>query len=186
MICPSKNFTKFTNLMKRSELKQLPEYFDRYILKCDDIEIIEAIELSIQELLTAPIEKWKALGEKTYAEGKWTVKEILQHLIDTERIFTYRSLVYARGEKKAVLGFDEDSYAQTSEANKRTIDSLIGELKHSHISLKILFQSFTPEMMNRMCIGFKGKYSVASVGFMMPGHQRWHLDILAEKYYPLI
>ncbi|MBK7036783.1 MAG: DinB family protein [Bacteroidetes bacterium] len=89
--------------MLLSQLSPLPEYFDRYILKCDDVELTDAIKISITELENAPIDKWKQLGDKTYAPGKWTVKEILQHLIDTERIFCYRALTYARGEKNAVL-----------------------------------------------------------------------------------
>ncbi|MFZ1749563.1 MAG: DinB family protein [Saprospiraceae bacterium] len=172
--------------MKRSELKHMPAHFDRYILKCDDVDIIDAIEMSITELQNAPIDKWKALGDKTYANGKWTIKEILQHLIDTERIFAYRALAYARGEQGTVLGYDDDAYAKASMANDRTLPSLMGELKHCHISLKVLFQSFTEEMMDRMCKGIKGEYSVASVGFIMPGHQRWHFGIMEEKYYPLI
>ncbi len=172
--------------MRLSELSPLPEYFDRYILKCDDVELIEAIKISINELDNAPIEKWKQLGDRTYAPGKWTVKEILQHLIDTERIFCYRALTYARGEKNAVLSFEEDDYAKASEANNRSLESLMEELRSTHVSALTLFQSFTPSMLEKMCIGFKGKYSVASVGFILPGHQRWHFGILEERYYGII
>ena len=172
--------------MLLSQLSPLPEYFDRYILKCDDVELTDAIKISITELENAPIDKWKQLGDKTYAPGKWTVKEILQHLIDTERIFCYRALTYARGEKNAVLSFEEDDYAKASEANKRTLQSLAGELMSTHLSAFTLFQSFTPDMLQKMCIGFKGKYSVASVGVILPGHQRWHFGILEERYYGLI
>ena len=172
--------------MLLSQLSPLPEYFDRYILKCDDVELTDAIKISITELENAPIDKWKQLGDKTYAPGKWTVKEILQHLIDTERIFCYRALTYARGEKNAVLSFEEDDYAKASEANNRSLQSLAGELMSTHLSALTLFQSFTPAMLQKMCIGFKGEYSVASVGFILPGHQRWHFGILEERYYGLI
>lgn len=172
--------------VKRSELKQLPEYFDRYILKCDDVHITEAIQTSIDEIYKFPVDIWDKLGDTVYAPGKWTVKSILQHLIDTERIFTYRALAFARGEKQRMLSFDEDAYEMISNANKRSLNSLITELMQTHLSFKAMMESFTPEMLERNGMGFKGEYSVASIGFCMPGHQRWHLNILEEKYHPLI
>lgn len=172
--------------MKRSELNPMPEYFDRYINKCDDVELLTALHTSIVELENAPFEKWDALGDKVYAPGKWTVKDILQHLIDTERIFCYRALAFARNETQALPSFDEDNYAKSADANKRTLASLITELKISHESAKALFESFKPETLDKMGRGFKGEYSVASVGFLLPGHQRWHFQIIEEKYFPLL
>lgn len=164
----------------------MPAYFDRYINKCDDVEVLAAIQTSIDELANAPIEKWKALGDRVYAPEKWTVKDILQHLIDTERIFCFRALSYARGEKQAVFSYDEDAYAKAAQATNRTLESLIAELMLTHQSLKALFESFSPDMMNKMGQGFKGEYSVASVGFLLPGHQRWHLQVIEERYFPLL
>jgi DinB superfamily len=172
--------------MTRSQLLHMPEYFDRYINKCDDVELLQAIQTSIDELDTAPIDTWKALGDKTYAPGKWTVKDILQHLIDTERIFMYRSLAFARGEQQQPPSFNEDEYAKEAAANTRSIEELVNELRISHQSFKALYASFTPAMLGKMGKSFKGEYSVASIGFCMPGHQRWHFQILEEKYYPLI
>lgn len=172
--------------MKRSQLPFLPEYFDRYITKCDDVEITDAIQMSIDELDNLPMDKWKALGNRVYAPSKWTVKDILQHLIDTERIFTYRVLAFSRNETQAMPDFPEDNYASVAEANNRTIESLVDELRIVHKSFKALFESFTPAMLAKTGKGFKGKYSVASIGFILPGHQRWHLQILEERYYPLL
>lgn len=172
--------------MKRSQLSTVPEYFDRYINKCDDVELLDAIQTSIDELDNAPIEKWKALGDNVYTPGKWTVNDILQHLIDTERIFSYRALAFARGEMQPLPSFDEDGYAVAAQATNRTVESLVEELKLSHQSFKSLYQSFTPVMLSKMGKGFKGDYSVASIGFCMPGHQRWHLQVLEERYYPLL
>lgn len=172
--------------MKRSELKSLPEYFDRYINKCDDVELLQAMQTSIDELNNAPIEKWKALGDTVYAPGKWTLKDMLQHLIDMERLFCFRALAFARGETQQLPPCDEDQYAEAAQATNRTLDSLIEELKLSHLSAKAMFESFTPEMLSYTGKGFKGEYSVASIGFIMPGHQRWHLGVLQEKYLPLL
>lgn len=164
----------------------MPEYFDRYINQCDDVTIDQAFQTAIEEIHQAPVEIWKALGNQVYAPGKWTVKEILQHLTDTNRIFTYRALVYARKETQKVISYDEDSYAAASDANRREIDDLLEELITSYKSAQQLFRSFTPAMLLQMIPGFKGLYSVASVGFILPGHQRWHVRVLAERYYPLL
>ena len=172
--------------MKRSQLDPVPEYFDRYINKCDDVTILEAIQISIEELDNFPIEKWRALGDKVYAPGKWTVKDILQHLIDTERIFTYRALAFARGETETLLSYDDDAYAAHAQANGRMLEDLIDELRLVHLSFLKLFSSFNYEMLTRMGNTFRGRYSVASIGFCMPGHQRWHMGILKERYYPLL
>ena len=172
--------------MKRSQLTDMPEYFDRYINKCEDVELIEAINTSISELEKIPLDKWKSIGTKVYAPGKWTISDILQHIIDTERIFNYRVLAYSRDEQQSVPSFDEDSYAVAAIGKNRTLESLLNELKIVHQSTKALYESFTPTMLDKMCIGFKGKYSVAAAGFMIPGHQRWHFSTIEERYLPLL
>jgi len=172
--------------MKRSQLPTLPEYFDRYINMTDDVELLDAIQKSIDELDTIPIQKWRALGDKVYAPGKWTIHEIIQHLIDAERIFSYRVLAFSRGETQKMPSFDEDEYVKASNANNRSLESLIDELKIVHFSLYALFHSFTPAMLEIMGQGFKGSYSIASIGFMLPGHQRWHFKLIEERYMPLL
>lgn len=172
--------------MKRSELSALPEYFDRYINLCDDMELIEVIKTSISEITPSEIAKWKALGKKVYAPGKWTINEILQHLIDTERVFMYRALAISRGEKADLPSFDEDGYAFTSRANNRVLDSIIDELIVSHKSLLALYQSFDEQHLAAVGKSFKGTYTVSAIGFTMAGHQRWHTKVLREKYYSLL
>ena len=100
--------------MKRSEISPMPVYFEKYIELCEDVQYYDAIQQSIQDLRLVPLADWDQLGHKVYAPGKWTVKEILQHIIDTERIFMYRALAFARGESQQVPSFDENSYAALS------------------------------------------------------------------------
>lgn len=172
--------------MKRSQLTPLPEYFDRYINKCDDVELLTAIQISIDELDNLPLDKWEALGDTVYAPDKWTVKDILQHLIDTERIFAYRVLAFSRNETQPLPSFDENVYAAAANATNRSLKELVDELRLVHQSYKALYESFTSAMLNKIGKGFKGQYSIASMGFCMPGHQRWHFKILEERYYPLL
>lgn len=168
--------------MKLSEITKLPEYFDRYMNKCDDVDIITAIETSINELGELPVSKWKAIGSKTYTEGKWTISDILQHLIDAERIFIYRALCIARGEKSPLPSFSEDEYVVQAGASARNIDEQISELKNLHISLLDMYKSFSPEILQRCSKSFTGEYTVADIGFIIPGHQRWHFEVIKERY----
>ncbi|MEO6191164.1 MAG: DinB family protein [Saprospiraceae bacterium] len=172
--------------MKRSQIFPMPEYFDRYINLVDDVELLEALQTSIDEIDSFPLQQWKEIGDKVYEPGKWTIKDIIQHIIDTERIFTYRSLVFARGEKSILPSFSEDDYALQANASKRSLESLINELRLTHQSTKSMFESFTEAMLNSIGIGFRGEYSVASIAFIIPGHQRWHLKVIEDKYLSLI
>lgn len=173
--------------MKKSDIKKMPEYFDRYINLTDDVTYQEALETSLKELENAPIEKWKALGNKVYAKGKWTVKDILQHYIDTERVFTYRITAIARGDKQKMIPFDEEAFAKNTIANQRTIDDLLNELILVRKGTIAMYRSFTPEMLNQSGNGFNGmQYCPLSLGFMLAGHQRWHFKVLEEKYFPLL
>lgn len=172
--------------MIRSELPYLPEYFDRYINLTDDQSLKDVFQASIEELDLPFIEKCRALGDKIYAPGKWTAKDIFQHLIDTERILSYRALAFARSETQAMPSFSEDGYAASANANNRTFNELIDELRLLHRSTQALFTSFSNEMLLREGQGFKGRYSVAALGFILAGHQRWHFKILEERYFPLL
>lgn len=163
----------------------LPNYFDRYILMNEDVELLTALDISLKELESSPVEKWLAIGNGVYAPGKWTIKDILQHLTDTERVFSYRATAFSRGEQK-VASFDEELYAKNAEANYRTLEDLLNEAIAVRKSTIYLFKSFSPEMLNRVGIGFKGEYSVQSIGYIIPGHQRWHFKIIEEKYVPLL
>lgn len=168
--------------MKRSDINPMPTYFDRYIDQVDDIEFSEALQQSLVELDNAPLEHWRAVGTQVIAAGQWTVNDTLQHLIDTERVFSYRALAFARGEKERVTSFDEAAYAAAANANQRDIADLIAELKAVRQAFAHLFASFTDEMLQRGGQGFKGEYSVLSIGFTILGHQRHHFKILAERY----
>jgi hypothetical protein len=153
----------------------------------DDVTCIEALETSLKELENAPMDKWKQLNEKVYAPGKWTIKDILQHDIDTERVFTYRITAIARGDKQKMIPYDEDAFALNAKANRRSIDELYEELILVRKGTIAMFKSFTNDMLQQQGFGFNGvEYSPLALGFMLAGHQRWHFKVLEERYYPLL
>jgi len=173
--------------MKKNDIQKMPDYFDRYINLAEDASVLEALQISLQELENAPIDKWEALGENVYAPNKWTIKDILQHYIDTERVFIYRITAIARGDKQKMIPYDEKKFVKNALANRRTIADLMEELILIRKATIKLFQSFTENMLHQQGNGFGTmQYCPLALGFMLAGHQRWHFRTLEEKYYPLL
>ena len=163
----------------------MPDYFDRYINLVADVELSQAIDDSLRQLDELNGDLLVNLDGKRYAPDKWTVKEILQHIIDFERILTYRTMLFARREGSIPQGVDEAILGINMNADKRTIDSLIDELKIVRASTKAMFVSFDEEMMQNTGVNWKYEVSVLAMGFSIIGHQIHHLKIIEDKYYPL-
>jgi DinB superfamily len=183
--CPTK-LSAYLYRMKRSDINPMPVYFDRYINLVADIDLVAAIQQSLNDIGRFPLDKWTALGDRVYAPGKWTIKDMLQHIIDTERIFTYRALRFARNDSTVLPGFEEDDFANAAQATARPLEDLLAELTTMRQSSLQLFGSFTDEMLQRTGKAFKSDISVLALGFTLVGHQIHHLNVLAERYYPLL
>ena len=172
--------------MKRSDIKTLPAHYDTYIKKVEDIELTEALEKYGKPVLLAEKAKLIALGDKVYALGKWTIKDIIQHIIDCERVFSYRAMRYARNDKTMLPSFDETEYGATALASRRNLDDLLEEFYVLRESTIRLYKSFTDEMLLREGQIWSGNISVLSYGFATVGHFNHHIEILKERYYPLL
>jgi len=172
--------------MKKSSITVLPEFYDRYINETDDLDLSEALESYSVNLIIEDKDKLISLGNKVYETGKWTVKDILQHLIDCERIFCYRALRIARNDKTPLPGFEENEYIPVAKTERRTIDELLIELESVRRTCILLFNSFDDEMLHRagMCSG--KDISVLAIGFTIAGHMLHHVNVIKEKYYPLL
>lgn len=121
-------------------------------------------------------------GLHKYQEDKWTIKELIQHLIDAERVFCYRALCFARNDKTELPGFDEQLYTPESFANERKLTSLINEFHILRASSIDLFGSFNNEVMRRTGIASNLTWSVETLGYVISGHCLHHADILKERY----
>ena len=172
--------------MKRSQINPMPQYFDRVINLVADVELSDALDDSIRQLNEVDRDLLTRLDDKRYAADKWTVKEILQHVIDFERILSYRSLLFARSEGSVPQSIDQDLLAKNSHANARTIDSLMEELKALRLATKALYDSFGDRTLLNAGINWKYEISVLAMGFAMIGHQIHHLKVIEEKYFPLL
>lgn len=164
----------------------MPEYFDRYINLVEDIDVVDALEKYGNNILEADKKQLIKLGDKVYAPGKWTVKDIIQHLIDVERIFSYRALRFARKDETALPGFDENYFASTAGGAGRSIDDLLEEFAAVRKATLCLYKSFNNEKLVCEGICYNRDISVLAIGFTMAGHIIHHHTILKERYYKLI
>lgn len=117
-----------------------------------------------------------------YDEGKWTLKGVLLHLADTERVFQYRILAFARGEKANLPGFDENEYADNSHANERSLESLVEEYKLVRASSKILLKTMNSSALQNTGIANGHEISVETIGKLIIGHNYHHVNIIEERY----
>jgi hypothetical protein len=171
--------------MKRSDIKEVPEYFEYYIKLVDDIELTAALDKSLKQIDDIDIAQLKRIGLKVYAEGKWSVNKIIQHLTDWERIWCYRTIVFARNEGTVPEGHDQDIMGDNSNADELPIEQLIGELRAVRIATNKMFDTFNRKILETTCKFYKYEMSVLAMGFTIIGHQIHHFNIIKEKYFPL-
>lgn len=172
--------------MKKSEINPTPPFFDRYINLVEDIDIFEAFDKYTPENIYAEVEKLRALDDKIYAPGKWTVKDVLQHVTDNERIMCYRALRFSRNDQTELPGYDEEVLAANTVASKRSVTDLMEEFRILRQSTILLFKNMSPEMLT--CYGTANKTSISplALGFVIIGHPIHHMNVIRERYFPLI
>ena len=172
--------------MTKSEIPVMPQFFDRYINQVDNIFLMDALQQTPTFGQYIPASTLEAIGDLRYAPNKWMVKDILQHVIDTERIISYRALRFARNDKTELPGYDEEIFGQTAHATRRTIADLYDEFAAVRQSSILLFGSFDNEMLLRTGVCFHQNISVLALGFVLVGHARHHAKIIRERYLPLL
>jgi uncharacterized damage-inducible protein DinB len=153
-----------------------------WVKAAGEVNLMEELEISLHDFIrfvqNIPMDKF----DYRYAEGKWTIKEIIQHIIDTERIFAYRALRISRNDLTPLPGFDENIFAENTSANSRTIQDLLTEFSAVRQSNLLLFKSFSDEQFKRMGTASENPISVRAIGFILIGHQKHHQKIFKERY----
>lgn len=172
--------------MKKSQINPLPKYFDRYINLIEDVELDEAMGDSLGELANFDWDKCRQLGLNAYAPGKWTAHDILQHLLDWERIMTYRALGFARGAFNKAPAHDENLLAKNAGASVRSIADLTAEMTALRHSTRLFFGSLNDSQLQQSGICWESEMSALALAFTILGHQRHHFVILQERYFPLL
>jgi len=171
--------------MKPNQLQsnEFASYYGNYIAQVsDEYTLIEELEISLHRFIRfvqdIPMDKF----DYRYAEGKWTIKDIIQHIIDAERVFAYRALCFARNDKTELPGFEENDYVEEANGNKRSIMELLTELSAVRHATLLLFKSFHEEQLLRIGIACDNPMSVRAAGFVIIGHQNHHQKVFEERY----
>jgi uncharacterized damage-inducible protein DinB len=167
--------------MRPSE-KDYNPYYKGYIDKIKGDNILSILEEQITTISdffrVIPEEK----GNYAYAEGKWSIKEVLGHMIDTERAFSYRAFCFARGEKQSLPGFEQDDYVREGNFNKRALKDLVNEFTLLRKANLALFNSYSEDELNKRGIANKNEITVRAILFITAGHALHHTSVLKEKY----
>lgn len=157
-------------------------YYKTYIDKVGPSDLMAALKSSSEEVVrffqTIPLEK----QDYAYATGKWTIKEVLQHIMDTERVFAYRALRFSRNDKTPLQGFDENAFVPECFANTRTMKSLLDEYEKARCSNLAMFASFSQDVLARAGEANGSIMSVRALGFVMVGHEKHHCEVVKSRY----
>ena len=157
-------------------------YYERYIAQVPDGDVLAALESQVRDtakLLNGVDEK---RSEFRYAPGKWTVREVVGHLSDCERVFAYRALTFARGDLTELPAFDENAWALGSNAGQRSIRDLVAEFASVRAATVAMFRGFSDADMTRSGVANKNPVSVRALAWIIAGHERHHVKILRERY----
>ncbi|MFI5202894.1 MAG: DinB family protein [Flavobacteriales bacterium] len=157
-------------------------YYQSYIDIVTETDVVEALNETAQADAAFIREIDESLAQYAYEPGKWSIAEVVQHVIDAERVFAYRALCIARGETINLPGFNENEYASKSAANGRSLEELADELETVRYGTAMLFESFDEEMWARTGTSNNNKMSVAALASIIVGHSRHHMHIIEERY----
>jgi len=171
--------------MKKQEIKKNPEFLE-YVLELNEgRELFEALNKSSFDIGSLDLAQLNRIGHQVYKEGKWTLHKILQHLIDWERIWCFRAVVFARNEGTTPVAMDQEIMARHSNADELTIEQLIEELKCIRQSSILLFKSFNQKILDTNCVFFEYEMPLYTIGLTIVAHQIHHINVIKERYQPL-
>jgi uncharacterized damage-inducible protein DinB len=163
-------------------LETIPTFYKGYVKLVTHPDVIQALRISGYRTMEIIHSIPEAKSDFRYADGKWTIREVLCHMLDAERIFTYRALRFARNDKTALSGFDENAYAAHLNAEGRSLAQIGDEMEHLRTATVDLFKSFTPEMLTRKGTANNNELSVGALGIIIAGHETHHGKVLKERY----
>ena len=171
--------------MTKDDLPFMPPFFDRYI-NLTEGDFLESLKKYSPAVVFKDTDQLLLLGDRVYEPGKWTVKDILQHCIDTERVMAYRAMAIARGENQALPGYDENLYAENTGASLRSVHDLMEEFIAVRRTTQILFKYMDNSALLREGNANGTVITPLALAFVIAGHAIHHQRILKERYYPIL
>jgi uncharacterized damage-inducible protein DinB len=172
--------------MKRPEPAEHAEFYANYISKVPGTDVFGVLEHERHKMLQLFRGRHEKEGDFRYGPGKWTIKEVLGHITDTERIFTYRALRFARSDKTPLAGFEQDDYVRDGAFGERSLADLAEEFGAVRSASIALYRSFPEAAWERRGVANGKEVTVRALAFITAGHQMHHRIILEERYFPAI
>ena len=171
--------------MKNQATQKDPEFL-KYVFELNgDDSLEEALQKSLDQINELDLALLNRIGLKTYQRGKWSIHKILQHLIDWERIWCFRAILFARGEGTIPEAHDQEIMCKNSNADELSIEALINELRIVRQSTIMMFESFNKKILETTCTFFEYEMPLHAIGLTITAHQIHHFNVIAERYLPL-
>jgi len=170
------------NALERPAAGEIPAFYQRYIDQADGRDLLEVLAIASDRTWATvrriPAEK----AHLRYAPGKWTIEQLIQHVVDSERVFAYRALCFARKDATELPGFEEDDWAAATEGSPRSLRAIMTDHDAVRQASITLFHGFTAEELHRTGIANGNRFSVRALGWAIAGHAMHHVHILNERY----
>lgn len=171
-------------IIGRPAADEYAPYYGKYVALVSTDDVLAALEKQPSELVSALSARKESDGDFRYAPGKWTVKESLGHVIDAERVFSYRALRIARNDKTPLAGFEQDDYVNFGSFGERTLAGLLDEFKSVRQATVSLFRGLDDAAWTRRGTASNNEVSVRGLTYIIAGHELHHRRIFQEKYFP--
>jgi hypothetical protein len=168
--------------MERPAPDEYIPYYGKYISLVPEGDVLQVAEEQVGEVRAFVETVPEDMEGYRYAPGKWSVREVLGHLVDVERVLSYRAFAIARGETQALPGFEPDDYAAASEANRSSLQYLAEELEHVRLGNVAFLRRLSEEAWRRVGTASGDRISVRALAYILTGHVRYHLGHLRERY----
>jgi len=166
----------------RPHPNEVVDFFQAYVAKAQGNDLFAALDHALQRARSIAATISPDREEHRYAEGKWSIKEVYQHITDTERILSYRALRFARNDATELAGFDENDYVARAGTERRTLNDLFEEHIIVRNATTALFHSFSGDMLTRVGVANGNTISVRALGWSIAGHALHHMDIIDQRY----
>lgn len=170
------------NTLAKPEKGEYADFYNTYISKLGNENYVNLLQEQISELKNLFKSKPVGWENQAYELGKWTPKEVLGHIIDTERIMTFRALCFARGDQNALPGFDQDPYVENGKFGQVSLDDLLEDFENQRKAILSLVKTLHPEVLEYKGIASGNPISVRALLWIIPGHFIHHMNIFKERY----
>jgi hypothetical protein len=169
---------------RRPDSSEYAPYYETYVKLVPTTDVLGALKAQIDDSLALLRGVSAEASLARYAPGKWSVREVVGHIADSERIFAYRALCFGRGDQTALPGFEQDDYMPAAGFDRRPWPGLLAEWEAVRRTTVMLFEGFDDEAWSRVGTASGKEMSVRALAYVIAGHERHHMGVLRSRYLP--